>query len=326
MKDIQICLFNTAERRLPIAFGNVIQLSNINPAHFDRLILKIFCYRCHEANWKKQMEHSKIPFHIYAMPSPGETPGYTGYDYKERTRICMESDQKYSIRIDDDLFISTPLWNFMLDTIDEVLSQEMVHAYSPLFSTAVPHIDLFTDDFLSATDKDQIESIYKKDGVPATPWFPYDDYVHVQKIIESMDKWDKNLFWKEVLNHRTVYQTLHPIKFSSDANIFLTDRILSNFDKILNEQEYECVAIAGMPNSHWTCTRTANWKRAFAKFGGPHDAWDEMPMQCNERKYGMSSVFIKRGFAVHPCHASVPNREKIDEQYASFISKLGDTK
>ncbi len=329
MKDIQINLFNTTDKRLLISFGNIDQLSKIKSAHLDRILLKIFYYRCHEEPWKKKMETSNVPFQLCPMPSPGEPEGYTGYDYKERTQICINSESKYSIRIDDDMFISTPLWNFIFDTTDEVLSQERVHAYCPVYNTGIPSVDFFVEDFLSAEDREAIGTIFKRAGVPARPWFPQCDYTHVQNAIERMEKWDSTLYWKEVLTHNTVFQSIHPIRFSTEANAFLTDRIFSNFNKILEEQEYECIAIEGMPNSHWTCTRTANWKRAVTEFGGPiphpgfpPDPFDEMSMQCNERKYGMSTVYIKRGFAIHPCHGYVPNREKIDEQYASFISKL----
>ena len=263
------------------------------------------------------------------MRSPDKAAGYDGYDYKQRTQICINSESKYSIRIDDDLFLSTPLWNFIFSTIDEVLSQERVHAYCPVFNTGMPSVDFFVEDFLSKEDRETIGAIFKRESVPARPWFPQCDYTHIQKAIEKMDKWDSTAYWKEVLTHNTVFQSIHPIRFGVESNAFLTERIFTNFNKILEEQEYECVAIEGMPNSHWTCTRTDNWKRAVTEFGGPTpapgfplDPFDEMSMQCNERKYGLSTVYIKRGFAIHPCHGYVPNREEIDKQYATFISKI----
>ena len=321
MKNIQIDLFSTTDRRLPIAFGNIDQLSKVSQTNLDNLLLKIFCYRCHETQWKNKMATTNIPFEICPMPSPGETQGYTGYDYKERTRICLESPCKYSVRIDDDIFISTPLWNFMLSTMDEVLSQERVHAYCPVYSTGMPSVDFFIEDFLSPEDQEFMGTIFKRESVHARPWFPQCDYTHIQEAIDKMDKWDSKEYWKEVLRHNTVFQSIHPMRFSSEGNLFLAKRIFENFNKILDEQDYECIAIEGMPNSHWTCTRTANWRRAVAEFG-PHDPFDEMYMQCNERKYGLTTVYIKRGFAIHPCHGYVPNREKIDEDYAAFISKL----
>ena len=329
--SIQINLFSTRDRRFPIAFGNLDQLSKVNPSHLNRMILKIFCYRYHEEQWKKKMETSNIPFQLCPMPSPGETVGYAGYDYKERTKICIESECKYSIRIDDDQFISTPLWNFMFNTIDEVLSQERVHAYCPVSSTSIPSIDFFVEDFLSEKDKETIKAIFKKAGFPGHPGFPDADYTHVQKAIENMERWDSVAYWKAVLNppttrtfHPTIFQSIHPILFSVEANAFLTERIFSNFNKIMEEQEYECIAVYGMPNNHWACTRTSNWKRAILEFGA-NDPFDELAMQCNERKYEMSTVYIKQGFAIHPCLGYVPNREKIDEQYAAFISKIGDS-
>ena len=325
-KDIQINLFHTRERRFPIAFGNLDQLSKASPTNLDKVLLKIFYYEHHEDQWKKKMEASNIPHELCPMPAPN-TPN--GYDYKERTRICLGSESKYSVRIDDDLFISAPLWDFMLSTMDEVLSQERVHAYCPLFSTSIPGVDFFVEDFLSDKDKETIGAMFKKAGFPNHPGFPQADYTHVQRAIDSMEKWDSAAYWKAVLNppptgtfHPTVFQSIHPILFSVEANSFLTERIFSNFGKILEEQDYECLAVAGMPNNHWTCTRTANWRRAFLEFG-PQDPFDELAMQCNERKYGMSCVYIKRGFAIHPCLGYVPDRDKIDEQYASFISKIG---
>jgi hypothetical protein len=296
-------------------------MAKITPALLGQVLLKIFCYRCHEEQWKKKMEGSPIPFEICAMPSPGETAGYTGYDYKERTRICIESPIKYSVRIDDDLFISTPLWNFMLGTMDEVLSQERVHAYCPVFSTGLPSVDMFVEDFLSKEDSEKLGAVFKRESVPAKPWHPWCDYTHIQKFLERMEKWDSTLYWKEVLTHNTVFQSIHPIRFSAEANAILTKHIFNNFHKILEEQEYECIAIEGMPNSHWTCTRTANWRRAVLEWGS-QDPFDEMSMQCNERRYGMTTVYIKRGFAIHPCHGLVPDREKIDTEYATFISNL----
>lgn len=330
MKETQINLFcgqpqhtstPLGDIRSPIAHGNIDQLSKVAPAYLDKVLLKIFCYKCNEDSWKKKMEGSNIPFQICPMRSPGDPVGYDGYDYKERTRICLESESKYSIRIDDDQFISTPLWNFMLSTIDEVLSQERIHAYCPVYNTGLPSVDFFVEDFLSKEDSEKLGAIFKRDSVPAKPWHPWCDYTHLQVAIEKMEKWDSVAYWKEVLNHNTVFQSIHPIRFSAEANEMLTKYIFDNFHKILEEQEYECVAIAGMPNSHWTCTRTANWKRAVAEWGA-HDPFDEMSMQCNERKYGMFTVYIKRGFAIHPCHGLVPNRDKIDEQYATFISKI----
>jgi len=331
MKNIQINLFcgqpqhsptPLGDIRFPIAYGNIDQLSNANSACLDKILLKIFCYRCNEESWKKKMAGSVIPFQIYPMPSPGEPIGYTGYDYKERTRICLESESKYSIRIDDDQFISTPLWNFMLNTIEEVLSQERIHAYCPVYNTGMPSVDYFVEDFLSKEDNEIMGAIFKQESVPAKPWHPWCDYTHLQQAIAKMEKWDSKLYWKEVLTHNTVFQSIHPIRFSAKANAFLTKHIFANFNKILEEQEYECMAIAGMPNSHWTCTRTANWRRAVADFGHA-DPFDEMSMQENERRHGLSTVYIKRGFAIHPCHGLVPDREKIDGEYAAFISKIG---
>jgi hypothetical protein len=302
----------------------------MKPEHLDRMLLKIFYYKCHEEPWKKKMETSNIPYELCPMPSPDETNGFNGYDYKERTQICIESKSKYSVRIDDDLFLSTPLWNFIFDTIDEVLSQERVHAYCPVFSASIPGIDYFLEDFLSEKEKETIGVMLKRAGFPKHPGFPDADYRHVQKAIDSMEKWDSVAYWKAVLNppttgtfHPTVFQSIHPILFSVEANAFLTECIFANFKKILEQQEYECFAVTGMPNNHWTCTRTANWKRAVDEFGA-NDPFDELAMQYNERKYGLSCVYIKRGFAIHPCLGYVPNREEIDNKYSSFITKIGE--
>lgn len=320
MKDIQINLFSTTDRRLPIAFGHMDQMSKIKPELLDKSLLKVFCYKLHEEQWKKKLATTNIPYEICAMRSPEGS--YTGYDYKERTNICLQSPSKYSVRIDDDLFMSAPLWNFLLGTMDEVLSQERVHAYTPMFSTGMPHIDWFVEDFMTDTEKATIREMFRKHSVPAKPWFPQCDYTHLQKLVEKMDKWDTEAWWKEVLTgHNTPFQSIHPIRFSAEANAYLMERIFANFDKILEEQEYECMALTGYPCSHWTCTRTETWKQAVAEFG-PIDPFDELSMQCTERKHGRSIVYIRKGFAIHPCHGYVPDREKIDEKYAEFIGKL----
>ena len=124
------------------------------------------------------------------------------------------------------------------------------------------------------------------------------------KAIDQMERWNSDAYWKAVLNPPATNTFRRIPKYSSHTffsreQCFLTDRILSNFNKILEEQDYECFAISGMPNNHWTCTRTSNWKRSWMEFG-PYDPFDELSMQCNERKYGHVNRLYQAGIRYPP--------------------------
>jgi hypothetical protein len=233
-----------------------------------------------------------------------------------KTYKCLETDCIYSCRVDDDLFIPKNLWIYLIENIN-LLSLSDVSFLSPIFSTSIPTIDLFIDLFLSEEDKNIIHNIFLKDNIPCKPWHPFCDYTQLNNFIKTQSKWDVSKYYSELWKVDNLFKGIHPIRFSKDANLFLTQKIIQNFDKVINQTYNGFYKIESIHNTHPFMFRTDLWKEAVKV---KYDNFDEISMNKYSLDKNLKTLVVNKGFAIHMCYNHVPGHKEIEQLYYSLLN------
>jgi hypothetical protein len=303
---LQINLFSFPEKRLKFCFKNLDQLLKSPSEKLKRVKLAVFATKNLETQWEQKLATMGALADVDLwIDDKGE--------YGPRTMQAIQNTCKLSMRLDDDEFLGPHLWEFIIDNL-ELLNDPQVAFLSPILTTSTFSVEFFVDDFLSTEDAVAIRKIFKKDGVPRHPWGP-PDYESLQKLIANFPVWDQTAFFDKVNSLPTPFRGIHPIRFSDEANLFLCERIIANFSKILATGDYRLHKVIGKHDTHPFIFRTELWREAMKT---PYDYFDELPLNFYARNNGLSTYYIRNGYAIHMAHGYVPSQSKIEEIYSTI--------
>lgn len=221
--------------------------------------------------------------------------GNNNYMYKIYT--ALENSEKYSISIDEDVFLSSNVWEYFINNIS-VLEDDENLFLSPTLTTGIPSVDLFAKNFLNNEENDKLENIYLKTYIPNTNGADYD--ILKENTINAK-KWNIEAFYKNVNKINHYYKGVHPIRFSYEAQKFLNDICISNIKKIINCKDFSLLKI----KRPYFCNnvfgiKTDTWKYILKDDSLIRDCFDEVPLNLYMQQNNLNMVFIDKGVAFHP--------------------------
>ncbi len=112
-------------------------LSKIKEENKAKIVLNILASK--ENNWSEICSKLGIECNIYIINS--------GSNYLDKIRIAVNSNTEYSVKLDEDCFISNHVWDFMIENIDAVISEDVL-LVSPIMSNNIPSCDYFINDYI----------------------------------------------------------------------------------------------------------------------------------------------------------------------------------
>lgn len=243
--------------------------------------IKIHVLATHEHNWQDFIDGIEIE--VINFPHDNNYLGKVNY--------AINTGSKYSVKLDEDCFINNYIWDYLIENISFLDSEESF-LISPLLSNNIPLVDIFVENFV--TDKQIKENIYKEYTNPPMPnglWGV--DYTPIR-----FDKWNREEFYYNVGRLPTPFKGIHPIRICAGAQMILNDYILNNLDRINQKYDYK---INPFNRPYFTINtfaiKTDDWIRSNQE--ARYDAYDEVPMNIYCKNSGKKMYYIQNGFSIH---------------------------
>tara|TARA_R110000868_G_scaffold2821_1_gene19527 strand:+ start:3241 stop:4209 length:969 start_codon:yes stop_codon:yes gene_type:complete len=227
-----------------------------------------------------------------------------GYNYMSKIEYAVSQETKYSVKLDEDCFVGNHVWDYMIENMD-ILSSDENLVLSPLVSNNIPLVDQFIESFV--TDqivKDKIYSQFLKRDMPNGLWGV--DYSSLNKYTLQASSWDPSSFYEGVAKINHYYKGIHPIRICAEAQIILNDYIIDNFSKITDRQDYSIEEfICPYHTPGVILIKTKDWKNIIMDRGP--DAFDEVPYNTYKNRYNKKTFYVKNGFAIHLTYNTIHN-------------------
>jgi hypothetical protein len=272
-------------------------LNKIKPENKEKVKINILATKVND--WSYYLKG--FDFEIYQFPD-------VSLNYMQKISVALSSTNKYSVKLDEDCFISNHIWDYIIENIN-VLDDEDNFILTPMLSNGIPHTDRFVESFVEDPQvKQKIYNCYLQQGMPNGLWGV--DYSPLNLYTTNADKWNSEEFFKGVENLNTYLKGIHPIRICADAQILLNDYILQNFDKIKSKHNY---SIKKFTEPYYTTStfviKTEDWKRLLDI--GAYDSFDEIQLNLYRRKYNKNFLYIENGFGIHTIYNTVYGNKNI---------------
>lgn len=229
-------------------------------------------------------------------------------NYMQKIGVAISDQSKYSVKLDEDCFISNHVWDYIIENID-VLDDEDNFILTPMLSNGIPHTDRFVESFVTdPAIKEAIYNCYLDQEMPVGLWGV--DYSPLNQYTINAHTWNSEKFFECVSKLNTYLKGIHPIRICANAQILLNDYILQNFDKIQSKHDY---SIKKFTEPYYTTStfiiKTEDWKRLLDM--GSHDSFDEIQLNLYREKYNKNFLYVENGFGVHTIYNTLYGNKNI---------------
>jgi hypothetical protein len=235
----------------------------------------------------------------------------TGNNYLSKINYAVQSECEYSCSMDDDILISTYLWDYIIENI-HILNDNTNLLIAPIISNGIPSVELFMEDFLTSNQSDVLKSIFLNTKIE-NHW-----NVDYSSLNKSREVWDF-MFYKDVSNINHHYKGIHPIRVSYDAQRKLVEYICENKERILSDNIFklESYRFPYFCNSFFFI-KTSIWKSIIENKSLYRDEYDEVPLNLYMQLNNLNIVFVRNGGCVHMAYNTIGTEKQKDiERYFS---------
>lgn len=263
---------------------------------------------------------------------PVEVKVFNGTNnYLSKIMDAISTECEYSIKLDEDCFISNHTWDYLIEKI-ETLNIDGNLLISPVMSNNIPSCDRFISDYITDESvRTQIYEYFLKRNMPVGLWGT--DYSPLNKFTIDADKWDSKGYYDELNKLPTTTKGIHPLRISYESQVLINDYILNNLFLFLNKNDYNLIELESpyFTNSMFAI-KTSEWKNILEYRGV--DDYDEIALNNYKRETNKKFLFIDKGFGFHPMYNTVfgnknpwgigiENGEQLEENfYTDLKSKI----
>lgn len=326
---IQINLFcgkDEAGKRSIITRAALNQLSNISDSNKNKIELFIYHEECDESLWEAEaykLVEKRVSTTLVSMPDN---------EYTSKLNVALKTDHKYSCKWDNDVFINTDIWNYLIENI-HIVDRDDISLLTPTLSNGMPTVELFIKDFLTEEEKSIVGQIFIKDGITKDIFGC--NYDHIIDYISKLDNWDGDRYWKVVDMHNPtldrpylpwyygIVKGVHPARFSSDYNMFVFNHAVNNLDRVLNSKNlYMEKYITPYVCNNIFLSTTDYWKRSQDLF---FDHWDEGQLTMLANIENRSPMYVRNCYGIHMAYGCTKNQKDIEANYIdNLFTKILD--
>lgn len=326
---IQINLFcgkDETGKRSVITKAALNQLGKISDENKSKIELFIYHEKDDESLWESEaykLVEKQIETTLVSMPNN---------EYMAKLGIALQTNHKYSCKWDNDVFLNKDIWNYLIENVS-IVDRDDVSLLAPTLSNGMPTVELFIKDFLTEEEKNSVGNIFIKDGIIKDIFgCNYDDII---EYILKLDTWDGDRYWKVMDMHNpimdrpylpwyySIAKGVHPARFSSDYNTFISNHAVNNLDKVLTSDNlYMEKYITPYFCNNIFLTTTDYWKRSQELF---FDNWDEGQLTMLANAENRSPMYLRNCYGIHMAYGCTKNQKDIEGLYIdNLFSKILD--
>lgn len=302
------------------------QLANISEDNKSKVDLLIYHEHYEESIWESEaykLVEKGISTTLVNMPDN---------EYTSKLNIALKTQHKYSCKWDNDVFINTDTWNYLIENVT-IVDRNDVSILVPTLSNGMPSVELFIKDFLTEEEKVAVGKIFIKDGITRDIFgCNYEDII---EYISKLDFWDGDRYWKVMDMHNPtmdrphlpwyygIAKGVHPARFSSDYNMFVFNHAVNNLDAVLNSSNlYMEKYITPYVCNNIFLSTTDYWKRSQELF---FDHWDEGQLTMLANIENRSPMYVRNCYGIHMAYGCTKNQKDIEKNYIdNLFSKILD--
>ena len=265
-------------------------LNNIKPENKKKIKVNILA--TNDTNWADYLD-PEIACQVIIFP-------YNG-NYLAKAKMASNDPNPYSIKLDEDCFMSSHVWDYFIENI-HILDDPETLIFSPLVSTNIPLVDQFIEAYIEDEEvKNQLYTLFLNRTMPNNIWGV--DYSSLNKYTVNAETWNSEEYYQGVRNINHYYRGIHPVRISIEAQLLLNDYILNTMDRFLAKHEY---SIKEFDRPYFTnnvfAFRTEEWRNVLQL---PNDGFDEVPLSEYKNAQNKKCYYIDNGFCAHPMYNTV---------------------
>ena len=314
---LQINLFssNYREYRFPFTVKAIEQLNKIDDKSKVRL-----CIHAESSVVNKWRDYLAVkPLSIETL-----IVQYPDSNYLNRVFYSQKTDCKYSCKLDDDVLISTHVWNYIVGNLEAINPKNPIIA--PVLTNGMPSNYLFIRDFLTKDEIEVVHQIFLKTKIEN---HFHMDYSSIDKKVKSMKTWNDRKYWDFVATAdigednphiawpNFIARGMHPARLSYEYNMYIANKIMEKKDKFYAKHDYsfETYVTPYFTNNMFV-SETTYWKDTLPLCGG---GFDEGQLSIRLMMDNTSILYVKNGFGIHMAYGHTHGASQIEKFYTENI-------
>ena len=220
-----------------------------------------------------------------------------GGSYMDKIRWACSQPSRYSVKMDDDTFISSRGWDYWIENM-ETLERDDVYTLSPLMSTGIPTTDWYCEQLFDKEEVERMRMYFKSIRFP--PDIHGAEYGLLNRATVDADRWDADYYYEKVKQIPHYYKGIHPMRMHRDAQLALNVFTIKHFDRftacanpsvVVSDRIYLCPQLNSI--------RTDVWKKIVERRDLYRDDWDEVPLNLYGEENNLRHAFMHGVFGVH---------------------------
>lgn len=267
-------------------------LNKIKDSNKSQLILNI--YTSNPIYFKENCKVLKnIEYNIIYS-----TPDY----YSKIQHEKINNKTEYSIKCDEDVFMSNYVWDFIIENT-YIVDQPDTLILAPVMSCNIPTTDYFINSYFTEEKVEKInQSFLKIDLDYVSKWWGY-DYSHLNDFTLRSDKWNFEKFLDAANNINYHFKGIHPVRAGREPHELINNFLLNDLDKFLNNTDFN---VFYLKNRYFTNSffliRTDRWLNLLNDNSLYVDPFDEVPLNKYSIEHDMCYAFIDGAYAIHTAY------------------------
>lgn len=219
----------------------------------------------------------------------------TGIDYYEAEFGRLQESYEYSVKLDEDVFLSPAGWDYFIENIPVVLGDPNNVVFTMSLCNGIPTVDHFIQDNMSTEEGAQFREMFSNVHIPNL-WGA--NYEHLNAAIAG--NYDSQRFFAAAAQTNHFYKGIHPIRVDAATQKKLNNWILANPAKFFEQTNwYTHVMTEPYFCNSFFAIRTADWKSVITDQSLAKDAFDEVSLNNFRTAYNKRFIIARGGFAIH---------------------------
>lgn len=300
-------------RRLDFSFSLLKILSRCDRSKFH---LSIMIYGERIDEFKPILEAAQD----YGISSSIEIACHTNIqNYMHKIHHATELPYEYSIKLDEDIFVSEHVLDFLLTKGCELLENPENLFVTPALSNGIPSIPYFMDTHFTNEEKIELVDVFSKAKIPTKLWGV--NWEAEQRVLNA--GYNHNSWFNTVAKNPHYYKGLHPVRCDWSSQLMVNELVIKYISKFNASIDFEIEKI----NRPYFCNsiflvKTKEWQKIINDKSLYVDHFDEVPLNRYWKNTGKNGLCIKNAFGIHTMYNTledVPKRNAAEHKFYNSI-------
>ncbi len=241
------------------------------------------------------------------------------YNYVPKMQYIRDNSLEFMFSVDEDCFMNNYAWDFMIESVETILSDSNNMIYTPTLSNGIPSFEMFVDTFLKEEKEELYNDIIKTHM--SNLWGA--TYESLNEHTLQASEWNPDNFYSSVGNLAHFYKGIHPIRINKELEIKLLNIILDHKEDFLKKGDYKNVIVTNRPYlcNNIYAIRTSTLDGIIKDRSLWKDAFDEVPMNLYRIKHGLNMIFADSVFGIHTAFNCINDHIGVEN---AFFEKFKD--